>query len=368
MKKLITYQLIAMAIGSIIMYSCSSENTVSKEQNSKDNFSSLQKQSSIFGYVESTQIDNGVNCKNNILIFPTWDKYWETIEKLDLMIENDCDAFDATLPDNISEDEYNTLADAAGFDEDNILRKFEDDLDFCSLRQKIESLETEWLSQQGDGEWDANADPDNHFIDDETERSLLSCNAEVIIGNKRDGYVYYKFIDDEGNWIEVHNSDSNSISQVSQGNIPANNPNVVVVAPTKEEQSSYKCKDKVKEVKFEISDDGSERLKRISKVRPSFGTNCNENQCNSVFPSKVKAKTKGYKKKNGKWKARRLWIAVGINGETQEESGLSFVDCVYENELHKYKEKRRRRVKVKVTTTNYIPIVGTPQRYNNLSS
>lgn len=346
----------------LIVVSCDKAD-LSQEKNVQNDISILQRQSSMFDYIESTHIDNGVDCENNILIFPTWDKYWETIEELDGMIENDCDAFDATVPNGTSDDDYDALADAAGFDEDNVLRNFEEDLAFCSLRRKIESLESNWLDQQGDGEWDVNADPDNHFIDDETERALLSYNAEVIIGNKKDGYVYYKFIDDEGNWIEVHNSDSNAISQVSQGHIPTNNPNVVVVEPKRDEQSSYSCKDKVKEVTYVVS--GNDRLKRISKVRPSFGTNCNANPCTSVFPSKVKAKTKGYKKKNGGWKARRLWIAAGINGQSQTEAGLSFVDCVYQNELHKYKEKRRRRVKVKVTTTTYIPIVGTPQRYNN---
>ena len=59
--------------------------------------------------------------------------------------------------------------------------KFEEDLEFCSLRRKIESLENDWLDQQGDGQWDINADPDNHFIDDETERAILSQNKEINI-------------------------------------------------------------------------------------------------------------------------------------------------------------------------------------------
>ncbi|MBS4041666.1 MAG: hypothetical protein KGZ81_13845, partial [Flavobacteriales bacterium] len=197
----------------LVVVSCDNAD-LSQEQNAKNDNSLMQRQSTMFSYIESTQINNGVDCENNILIFPTWEKYWETIEVLDQMIENDCDSFDATVPNNITDDQYDALADAAGFDEDNVLRKFEEDLAFCSLRRKIESLENDWLDQQGDGQWDINADPDNHFIDDETERTLLSQNAEVIIGSKERGYVYYKFIDDEGNWIEVHNNDSQAILQV----------------------------------------------------------------------------------------------------------------------------------------------------------
>lgn len=363
MKK--TFLTFSILIGLLIV-SCEKAD-LSQEQNANNDSSLMQKQSSMFNYIESTQINNGVECENNILIFPTWDKYWGTIDQLDVMIDSDCDAFDATVPNNVTDDQYDALADAVGFDEDNVLRKFEEDLEFCSLRRKIEGEEATWLDQQGDGQWDANADPDNHFIDDETERTLLSENAEVIIGDKKRGYTYYKFVDDEGNWIEVSNADLNVISQIaqqiSQGSIPTNNPNVTVVTPKRDEQSGYSCKDKVKEVKYE--EIGGDRLKRISKVRPSFGTNCNANPCTSVFPSKVKAKTKGYKRKNGRWKARRLWIAAGINGQSQPDQGLRYIDCAYENGVHKYKEKRRRRVKVKTTTTTYIPVAGTPQRFNN---
>lgn len=336
---------------------------ISQKGNAKNDNILLQRQSSIFNYIESTSIDNGLGetgCENNILIFPTWDKYWETIDQLDQMIEDDCDAFDLTVPNDYTEDEYDAYADYVGFDEDNVLINFEEDLGFCSLRAKIRALETAWLDQQGDGQWDANSDPDNHFIDDDTERALLSYNAEVIIGDEERGFVYYKFLDDVGNWIEVHNDDITAISQVSQGNVPTNNPNVVISRP---EISNYSCKDKVKEVSYAVS--GSDRLKRISKVRPSFGTNCNNNPCTSILPSKVKAKTKGYRKKNGKWKAKRLWIAAGINGVNQPNNGATFVDCVQIIEIHKFKEKRRRNVKVKSTTSTYIPIVGTPQRYNN---
>ena len=299
MKK--TFLTFSILIGLLIV-SCEKAD-LSQEQNANNDSSLMQKQSSMFNYIKSTQINNGVECENNILIFPTWDKYWGTIDQLDVMIDSDCDAFDATVPNNVTDDQYDALADAVGFDEDNVLRKFEEDLEFCSLRRKIEGEEATWLDQQGDGQWDANADPDNHFIDDETERTLLSENAEVIIGDKKRGYTYYKFVDDEGNWIEVSNADLNVISQIaqqiSQGSIPTNNPNVTVVTPKRDEQSGYSCKDKVKEVKYE--EIGGDRLKRISKVRPSFGTNCNANPCTSVFPSKVKAKTKGYKRKNGRW-------------------------------------------------------------------
>lgn len=244
MKKIILS--IAILSGFLIL-SCDNNEILQDSNSITKNSDALQRQSSMIGDVESMYIEGLGNegCGNNILIFSTWDKYWATIEELDEMIESECDAFDATVPNNVTDDEYDALALAAGFDEDNALIKFEQDLDFCSLRSKINTLENAWLDLQGDGVWDANADPDNHFIDDETERTLLSYNAEVIIGDSKRGYVYYKFLNDTGDWIEVHNMDLEAIAQVSQGNIPVDNPNVVVVKP---QASGNSCKDKVKEV------------------------------------------------------------------------------------------------------------------------
>lgn len=340
----------------LVVASCDNAD-LSQKQNDKNDNLLMQRQSSMFSYIQSTHINNGVDCEKNILIFPTWEKYWETIDILDQMIENDCDSFDATVPNNITDDQYDVLADAAGFDEDNVLRKFEEDLEFCSLRRKIESLENDWLDQQGDGQWDINADPDNHFIDDETERAILSQNAEVIIGDEKNGYVYYKFVDDEGNWIEVHNNDSQAISQVSQGIIPTNNPNVVVVKP-KEQNNSGQCKSKVKEIAYDVS--GGDRLKRISKIRRESGViySSTASVSTSIFKSKIKAKTKGYRKKNGKWRCRRTWITAGLGGSDIYSSGNGFDTCDDAIEINKFKEKRRRRVKVKKTIDTFVGVLS----------
>lgn len=68
-----------------VVVSCDNAD-LSQEQTAKNDNSLMQRQSSMFSYIESTQINNGVDCENNILIFPTWEKYWETIEVLDQMI------------------------------------------------------------------------------------------------------------------------------------------------------------------------------------------------------------------------------------------------------------------------------------------
>jgi hypothetical protein len=323
------------------------------------------RQSSMFDYIESINVDNGLNteCENNILIFPSWEKYHLTIEKLDELTENYCDAFDANVPANISDEEYDALCESAGFDEDNILRQFEEDLAFCSLRQKIEAEETAWLDLQGDGDWNADEDPDNDFIDEESERALLSHGHEVIIGSKERGYTIYKFYDDMGSYITINGLNLETLNAINNGTPASSLPNVTTYTPPR---PNGKCKDKVKEVKYEWNNDN--RIKRISKVRPAIGSSSNSDYQtnNSIFPSKIKAKTVGYKKnRRGKWKKKRTWIVAAINAENHTVGGIGFIDCDLATEpIFEEKNKRRKKVKVKKTSVTTIATVGSPNRFN----
>ncbi len=335
MKKIILNILILIGV---VVVSCEKID-LSDEKN--DNSLKLRR-SSIFSYIETIQINNGIDCENNILIFPSWEKLWETADKLDEMIEYECDAFDAKIPIDITDDEYDTLADMAGFDEDNALIKFENDLGFCSLRRKIEILENDWLERQGDGEWSISEDPDNHFIFDETERTLFSRNTEVIIGDTKAAYVYYKLIDDFS-WIEVHNWDLEAIIQISKGFIPSDNPNVIIIDSEKKEnsQNSSDCKKHIK--KTQHRENGPNRIKIKSKV-------INNDRWGA---KKISALTVGYKKKKGKWKRSRTWITAGITGVYGTNNCILFQDCMRAFEKHKVKERKRRRVKAKITGHTY---------------
>jgi hypothetical protein len=360
MKKSIIF---ALFVSAISFYSCD-KNDVVQETTLLNNNDALSKQSTIIPEVYSMHIDNGIpnSCENNILVFPSWDSYNATIDQLDDMIETQADAFDATVPANTTDDQYDALALAAGFDEDNPLSEFESELDFCSLRRLIIPLEEAWLAQQGDGVWDANADPDNHFIDDDTERALLNEGVEVIVGDERGDLVIYKFTAD-GGYIMIYNMDVTALQQINSGTIPTTNPNVVVVVP----ERSIDCHEKGSEREFKAL--SGNRIKRISKLKSALGTNCPSDPlspCTSIIPSKIIAKTKGYKKRsNGGWKNARTLITAQVGGQTLGSVGEFYTDCMQENTINKDKTKRRRKVKVKIKSITYIPIVGTPARFNN---
>jgi hypothetical protein len=350
MKKYLIFSIFCLIFQSCNFEDINEENEVDETKKTKKNLNNeTLRQSNMFPYIESIHIDNGLEneCKNNILIFPTWSDFNNTVEMLDKMTEIHCDQFDATLPADISEDLYNQKADDIGFDEDYIIKKFEDDLYFCSLRSKIDREETDWLDQQGDGEWDLESDPDNDFIDDETERALLSYGHEVIIGTRDKGYKIYKLNDANGNFYEILNMDTNAISQINTGNTNLNNPNVIKYIPSPKPET---CKGKVFESKIE--ENGEYRIKRKSIIRHPFGTNNNNNS--NILPGKIKAKTVGYKKVRGRWKKRRTWITAGINGEDSNTDGYTFANCTTQsNGLRKVKTKCRRKVKVKFTSLTY---------------
>ena len=78
----------------------------------------------------------------------------------------------------------------------------------------------------------------------------------------------------------------------------------------------------------------------------------------SIFKSKIKAKTKGYRKKNGKWRCRRTWITAGLDGYDIYSSGNGFDTCNDAIEINKFKEKRRRRVKVKRTIDTFVGVLS----------
>lgn len=338
MKKTLLH--LTILIGGLVV-SCDTAD-LPQGKNANNDYPLIQKKSTMFSYIESIAIHNATDCKYDILIFPSWNKLWETADELDKLIDYDCDLFDATVPSEISDDKYETLANEAGFDEDNILINFEKDLGFCSLRKKIDILESDWLQLQGDGEWDIKEDPDNHFIFDETERTLFSENAEVIIGESKATYIYYKLISDHS-WIEVHNWDLEAISQISNGTTPKNNPNVILKGFTDEKtyEKPSPCKKHVKTAKYHTN--GSDRIKTKSKVIN-----------NSAWGAKkISALTVGYKKKRGKWKRSRTTITAGITGAYGTNNCILYQDCSRQFEKYLVKERKRRRVKAKFSGHRY---------------
>lgn len=347
---------------SSLFYSCSNETELENE-NSQEFKTSLSArdskvceifdnatESSIIQGVKGVHLENGIStaCEKNILIFPSLQTYGEAIVKLDELIENHNDAFDQQTA-NMTDVEADDYADAIGFDENQPLSDFEDELKFCSLRKHIEPLEDAWLAQQTDGAWNISASPDDHFIDDETERALLSLGSEFIIGDCKNGYTLYKRYD--WGFVSFPIDDVATTNQIlsTLNNLP--NPGQVTSAQVGNALAPYK---------------GSVNYNITNNSTPSTQTNCRgvvKDKGEHIFSSErrikwkhklkdthfpiatgntlMKTYTKSYRKKKGRWKKYRATIFTGYQGKTSS----AYTCNDYGTEPLEGQEKRRIKVK-----------------------
>ena len=297
--------------------------------------------------VKAWNINNGLpnTCSKNILVFPSWTRYNQVIDYLDQQTEIYCDAFDAQWG-NLPDEEYDAKCDSLGFDEDNKLLQLENNFAFCSLRKKLNTLEDAWLDVQGDGVWNANEDPDNHFIDDDTERALLNEGVEVIIGptdTKRTQYILYKFNADGSYYtiaLTTQSATSSTITntgaisalqQINNGTYVAGSNTDVTLILKIDTPPAPDCEDSNAFRQY-FSTSSNTKIKAVDKY----------SHITMVSDPKVKAKTTSYKKKNnGGWKKKRAWITAQLVTVSGIQCGSGLMPAPEE------KTKRRKNVKVK---------------------
>lgn len=387
MKKILFF-LIAITY---VLVSCDSsledsfldQQTTKKERNGKDCiFENQEKKYSVFfPDVYSIHL-NAINssCYFNILVIPSWNDYENIIDKLDDLVETYNNDFDNQTSLITDEDALSDYADNIGFDEDAPLTKFEAELKFCSLRKKLLNSETQWLSQQGDGDWNGDNDPDNHFIDDDTERSLLSENSEVIIGTCESGYKYYKFYEWGVIGIDITSMDNvnqlisslNNLGEnptqeavISFANSILTKENVIVLADNNNNASESICRKKSGRFQDYHKLSKKHRMKKVWKVKNYalvIGTGGDTNgdgytDSNGLFTllnPKIKAKTKAYRKKAGIWMRARHTVEARIIGQV---GGCS--DAVMSINEHK---RRKSKAKVKI---KYSKVYGSVNNGNN---
>jgi len=86
MKKIVTI----MILSGIITFSCNKDEILQQDKKMNgNNGSALQaRQSSMFDYIEAISVGDNTECENNILVFPSMEKYKETIDLLEKMKED----------------------------------------------------------------------------------------------------------------------------------------------------------------------------------------------------------------------------------------------------------------------------------------
>lgn len=290
MKKINFY--IAFVLSILVFQSCETEE-IGENSQSK----TINDQAQPTG-IYAMSIENGVSkkCNNNILVFPDLETFRQTAQQLNDEWEAAIDAVNTGIDPKMSDKDYKTYLEAVGFNENQPYIDFEEAYQFCSLRKDILEKEMVWLSQQGEGKWDAAKDPDNHYIWDE-ERPLLNPQSEVIIKDSIGNDIIYKFF--EGGWIEIRNDDYAELREFNLNVLPSNPDNSkyhpydppIAYDPSEpwDDYPGYPpttdngCKGEDRHVKY-FKPENKKRIKVMVKFKPETLTG----------NAKVKAKTKHY--------------------------------------------------------------------------
>lgn len=152
-------------------------------------------------------------CGGAILAFSDAAHYQAVYDCLD----NECSVYNDAVEQQygyLGEDDYNTLLDNMGYNEEQPLIDFETAHSFFSLRQQLYDAETQWLQAGNDPEFM----PDNECIADPIQQTLYSTMNAVMIG----GVILVTDRNCE-QWL-ITNGDCNLIQQIYNDPKGVNDP------------------------------------------------------------------------------------------------------------------------------------------------
>lgn len=240
-------------------------------------------------FLETTSFIDHVEQENGVLAFPNSDYLLEVLA----FLENEVDNWNTHFLEkhrHFSDDSLSILAEELNFNEEKPLFDFEDRFNFTSLRKIISDNENEWLQNMGES---SENDPDNHFIEDETVRTILNQFAEVKIGD-----AYFKFT--ENGYYEVTDGNFETLTLLR-------NPNndVMSLKNVQFHKSPDYPGDCTSDKRQEGFKDNSSNNKRIKWVVSHW-----------TYPwgRYAIAKTKNYKKQNNKWKKYSTYSVARVYG------------------------------------------------------
>lgn len=282
--------------------------------------------------------------QDGILVFNSSSDVEQAIEYLEYKYDQYSDAFAAQYP-GLTADEFADIEEAVGFNDDQPYIDFENQHGIYSLRALISAQENYWLENTA-GDSTAGTDPDDLYMDDYELRTLVNADGYLKVGT-----LYYVFLSD-GSYYTYDGGGGGdcpdpqidcpfelaSLKSLKSGDpLPRgvkyfkSEPTVTVYATVPSCSSNKKNKN------FEQNGDKTWRFKWKLKVKdgPFAG------------PGRVKAVTKSYRKKNGRWRVRGANIGAKVYGNVVQQncSGGGSVESSYKN-------GRKRKVKAKVPVTN----------------
>jgi hypothetical protein len=283
--------------------------------------------------------------EGNMLVFNSPFDVEQAISYLEYKYDQYSDAFASQYP-MLTDDEFADIEEAVGFNDDQPYIDFENQYGIYSLRAMLAAQEDNWLETTA-GDETAGVDPDDLYMDEYELRTLVNSDGYVKVGT-----LYYVFQSDDsyytyeggggggddggggGGGCTICPVPLPTIKNLRQGDpLPKgvkyypSEPIVLISSVI----NPPACKIYEKDRDFKKNNDNTWRFKW--KLKASDGP----------FGGRVKAVTKSYKKKNGRWKKRGATIGAKVYGNLCNGSPVE----------SEYKEKRRRKVKAKIPLTNF---------------
>lgn len=240
-----------------------------------------------------------IQVENGLLVFPSMEVYETIVSELDIDCKNYNNAFVAEWG-HLNEDAFNAKIEELGHNEDQPLADLENHFQFSSLRIKIENEENAWLNAGGE---DVANDPDNHFVIDETERTLFNEWVEIKIGTS-----LFKL--EEFRCIEIVDGNYATLLAIRGGANPNDFPNVKIHRPDRAE-----CDTQRRNWDFKTNGSNDRRIKWVISHWTPFPSSGNSRR--------VMAKTKNYKKQGGSWKKFAVYCEAQGKGFISDVEG----DC-----------------------------------------
>lgn len=281
------------------------------------------------------QLKNGADCAVGVsiecgmLAFVDRTHFDEVYQCLHLRHEAYLDWFEDQYG-SLSEDAYNDMADQLGFVDEQTLIQFEDALVFSSYRKYIADLEEAWLAGGGDPEFGPGA---SDLFDDEVLATLVNENGAVLIG----GIVHYTAPD--GQETDFCSCELYEQYMANPNSVDLGDP--CVVQPKTKYCSDYLtlpcycCRSEQVE-KGGIEFDDNKKVTWTLSFKYQSATWFSQNGTRAI------AKIRGWRYKNGRWKARRMRMEANSTGHYWDRS------CLVDNRFYsRVVQKKRKTVKAK---------------------
>lgn len=306
MKKI---SVIALAIITTSLFSCSNEDVSLSESDSSKNPVGAK---SVQGYSLET-IDNGLDGK--ILQFNSVDDYEQTFDELyNANVAYD-DYYQSQIPADSNLDEIESYFESMGYEQEKVYNDFENNLGFNSLRKQLNSEDEIWFNSQtialptnddiGNSPEITTSSPHNFRIGSDADRVLFNAGAEVIVVDSLGSPIIYK----EFNWgsLIIRNMDTELLKSINVNKIKDKNSIISLI----EGNTNYEaipipinCQKESKVERYYWSSLGKLSRARTHAYKPIL-----------TKKTRYSATTIGYKYIRGEWRRRALWLNVGICGK-----------------------------------------------------